>query len=209
MWAASICAASAVATSRAARCGIRARPQVLVDERQLCSAPTQLGDIVRERGDVEVASASSRARSRPTASWPTAARASSSRSPRGRAARSSARRTHRAAPSNGVARSCASAGAPHVVFRFSRSTPPALSGGTLRSEPKAMCSPIDIGWTVGVAPEAREPTRPRAPDCRQPPLSALANSSRLASGSSPVRSRNATGICRRRGTPSFCRSASQ
>ena len=50
---------------------------------------------------------------------------------------------------------------------------------------------------------------PRASLRRQPPLSARADARRDANGSSPVSNLKATGICLRRGTPSFCRSTSQ
>src|SRR5438105_5061212 len=57
--------------------------------------------------------------------------------------------------------------------------------------------------------DARGGGTPRAPLRRQPPLSARADARLDASGSSPVSSLKATGICRLRGTPSFCRRTSQ
>jgi len=65
------------------------------------------------------------------------------------------------------------------------------------------------GLSIGRGPRPRRRVSPRAPLRRQPPLSARADARRDANGSSPVSNLNATGICRLRGTPSFCRSASQ
>ena len=83
---------------------------------------------------------------------------------------------------------------------------PALVRSTRRSPPRTLR--LGDRELKGLG-RPRRRVSPRAPLRRQPPLSARADSRRAANGSSPVSSRNATGICRRRGTPSFCRSTSQ
>src|SRR5438067_632158 len=55
---------------------------------------------------------------------------------------------------------------------------------------------------------ARDRERPQA-RCRQPPLPERPEARLFESGSSPVSSRYARGICRRRATPSFCLRTSQ
>src|ERR671937_1772827 len=73
------------------------------------------------------------------------------------------------------------------------------------------------GSVLGIGPFGKCPFRLNRPRglgrpqgrCRQPPLSAFADSRLLASGSSPVSARYATGIWRRRATPSFWRRASE
>lgn len=73
----------------------------------------------------------------------------------------------------------------------------------------AVCERYAGAPPIGRGPRPRRRVSPRAPLRRQPPLSARADARLDANGSSPVSNLNATGICRRRGTPSFCRSASQ